>query len=94
MTLFSTLFRTKKTPESLPLSSRVATLEGELLAMRATVEALHAVTKRVQGKVYKSISMGEIEDVSKEAPAPEPAHQPTRGSKADLYAAAARLRTH
>lgn len=92
MTLFRSLFRREKAPEDLPMSARVSTLESDMLQMRASVESLHTVTKRVQGKLYRSIQTGDVEDVSQAPPIQEA--QPTSRDKADLYAAAARLRTH
>jgi len=94
-------FLRRRTPlEDLPLSSRVATLEGDVLAMRAQVDSIHTTTRKLQGKVYRGVPLGLTKDAD---PAPElpqsenevtPEEQkpmPFR-SKSDLYRAASYLR--
>jgi len=90
-------FRRFSAPKDLPMSARVATLEVDMLSLRADVEKLHAITHRVQGKVYKSISDGDIKDESKGPLEVKP--DETNGGldimspgKADLYRRAAQLR--
>jgi len=97
---FLSFFRRDTTPEDLPLSSRVATLEGDVLAMRAHVDSIHTTTRKLQGKVYRGIPLGLTKDENPgEAAAPEEV-KPTDSevlqgrfrSKSDLYKAASYLR--
>jgi len=47
------------------LSSRVATLEGDLLAVRAQVDSIHTTTRKLQGKVYRGVPLGDTVDAVK-----------------------------
>jgi len=96
VTWLRTLFRTSTAPKDLPLSSRVSTLEGDLLSVRAQLDGMHGSLRKLQGKIYRGISLGET--VEKEAPPndeAQPAHAPGQSDmfeKAALYRAAAQLR--
>jgi len=97
---FLSFFRREKAPEDLPLSTRVSTLEGDVLSMRAQVDSIHTTTRKLQGKVYRGIPLGLTKDAD---PPPEPPQDekevipmepapPTFRSKTDLYRAASHLR--
>jgi len=85
-----TLFRTSEAPEDLPLSARVAQLEGDLLQVRAQCDAMHGSLRKLQGKIYRGVSLGET--VEKEAPPGEEGPPPDVFEKATLYRQAAKLR--
>jgi len=82
------------------MQTRVATLEGDMLSMRAQVDSIHTTTRKLQGKVYRGVPLGLTKDAD---PAPdlpqsedevtprEPSPLPFR-SKTDLYRAASNLR--
>jgi len=94
---FLSFFRHRTPVEDLPLSTRIATLEGDVLSMRAQVDSIHTTTRKLQGKVYRGIPLGltkeenPAEDAPKEVKAKEPEPMPFR-SKSDLYRAASYLR--
>jgi len=92
LTWFRTLFRTSTAPEDLPLSSRVAQMEGDLLQVRAQVDSMHGSLRKLQGKIYRGVSLGET--VEKETPLrdDDPTQLNVFGEKADLYRRAAQLR--
>jgi len=84
--------------ENLPLSARVSSLEAELLSLRALMDKMFTTTKRLQGKVYRGVSLGETTDetppegeATPDAP-PPPGNSHVPFSKTDLYARAAELR--
>ena len=89
-----TLFRTSERPEDLPLSSRVASLEGDLLAVRANLDAMQGSLRKLQGKIYRGVSLGDtVEVATPPEVAGEPSPAPTNVfEKASLYRAAAQLR--
>jgi len=93
LTWFRTLFRTSKDPEDLPLLARFAQMEGDMLQVRAQCDSMHGSLRKLQGKIYRGVSLGET--VEKETP-PAPEEGPTVQrdifEKADLYARAAQLR--
>jgi len=91
ITWLRTLFRTSTDPRDLPLSSRVSQLEGDMLGVRAQCDAMHGSLRKLQGKIYRGVSLGET--VEKEVPpeAPE-SGAPEPFDKADLYRRAAQLR--
>jgi len=83
--------------EDLPLSSRVSTLEIEMLEVRAYADRMFTTVKKLQGKVYRGVSLGDTVDETPPAepiPQPEIGHgsQPDLFEKADLYRRAAQLR--
>ena len=86
-----TLFRTSTTPEDLPLQARVAQLEGDVLHVRAQCDAMHGSLRKLQGKIYRGVSLGET--VEKEVP-PEDEAAPPKDvfAKGLLYQQAAKLR--
>jgi len=97
---FLSFFRRRTPIEDLPLSTRIATLEGDVLAMRAQVDSIHTTTRKLQGKVYRGVPLGLTKDADPELPQkenevrpvePEPKPMPFR-SKSDLYRAASYLR--
>lgn len=100
MAPFWTPFRPRKKspePEDLPLSARVASVEGELLELRASIDRTYTAVKRIQGKVYRGVQLGETVDaVPAELAAPHPEevdmHAAPTSSKRDLYRRAAQLR--
>jgi len=91
VTWLRTLFRTSTAPEDLPLSARVAQMEGDMLQVRAQCDAMHGSLRKLQGKIYRGVSLGET--VEKEVPQPEAgAPQTDVFEKASLYRQAAQLR--
>jgi len=77
--------------EDLPLQARVSTLDSEMLGMRADLDKVLTTVKRLQGKVYRGVQLGETAEAVTEAPgAAEVA--PDLFEKADLYRRAAQLR--
>jgi len=81
--------------QDLPLSARVVTLEGDMLAMRAAVDKNQSTLRRMSGKVYRGVALGDTADTNP-APPPEgpelvPEH-PDAVGKASLYQRAAQLR--
>jgi len=94
VTWLRTLFRTSTAPEDLPLSARVAQLEGDLLSVRAQLDGMHGSLRKLQGKIYRGVSLGETVETDK--PPNESVDRPVdRGDvfeKALLYRQAAQLR--
>jgi len=94
MASFLTWFRTSKPKEDLPMSARVAQVEGDVLAVHAQLDSMHTSLRKLQGKVYRGISLGET--VEPEKPPADPmegnAVDQSYSSKSDLYQRAARLR--
>jgi len=96
---FLSFLRRRTALEDLPLSTRVATLEGDVLAMRAQVDSIHTTTRKLQGKVYRGVPLGltkdadppELPQIENEVKPSEPEPMPFR-SKSDLYRAASHLR--
>jgi len=100
MTPFWTPFlprRKKSSPSDLPLQARVSTLESEMLVVLQSSERTYGVVKKLQGKVYRGVQLGDTVDADP-APTVEAAgeDQPAAmsPSKADLYKRAAQLRRH
>jgi len=96
---FLSLFTRTKKPPDLPLQTRVAQLEGDVLAMRAQIDSIHTTTRRLQGKVYKGVPLGDTVDAAKPegngAPVADPPGDPQPPlvhDKAELYKRAAQLR--
>jgi len=86
--------RRETTPDPLPLQARVATLESEMLSMRESSERTYGTIKKLQGKVYRGVALG---DTTEAAPTPtedvvSETHQVMPLSKQDLYRRAAELR--
>jgi len=93
---FLSFLRHRTAVEDLPLSTRIATLEGDVLSMRAQVDSIHTTTRKLQGKVYRGIPLGLTKEENPDKPKeevkePEPQPMPFR-SKSDLYRAAGYLR--
>jgi len=94
---FLSFLRHRTALEDLPLSSRIATLEGDVLGLRAQVDSIHTTTRKLQGKVYRGIPLGLTTEDKPKDPEPEemkpnePEPMPFR-SKSDLYRAASYLR--
>jgi len=93
---FQSLFRTSTAAEDLPLSSRMLSMETDMLAVHAQLDAMHTMLRKLQGKVYRGVSLGETVDAAK--PPGEPGMeagnlvQEVAVSKSDLYKRAAQLR--
>jgi len=97
-TSFLPRFR-KIDPDPLPLQTRVSTLESEMLSLHQSAERTYGVVKKLQGKVYRGVALGDTVDASP-APTVDVATEaendviPMSNSKADLYRRAAELRRH
>lgn len=92
-----TLFRTSTNPADLPLSARIATLEGELLHVHAQLDTMHGSLKKLSGKIYRGVSLGDTVEAAKPpvedgGPFPDPLTKIDVFEKAALYRAAAQLR--
>jgi len=90
--------RRTRDPEPLPLQTRVATLESEMLSLHQSAERTYGVVKKLQGKIYRGVALG---DTTEAAPAasvdvvPEGNEViPMSDAKAELYRRAAELRRH
>jgi len=90
--------RRTREPDPLPLQTRVATLESEMLSLHQSAERTYGVVKKLQGKVYRGVALG---DTVEAAPAPtvdvvsEPDGViPMSDGKQELYRRAAELRRH
>jgi len=84
----------EKSPEDLPVMSRLSTVESDLLQVRGDLGKVLQTVKTLQGKIYRGVQLGETSENVKEVP---PAPMESLGfspSKQDLYAAAAKLRRH
>jgi len=87
----------KSEPEDLPLSARIATVEGELLEVQTLLGKLLGTVKTLQGKVYRGVQLGETSSEHTDDPGPdlprlEVGPGGMSGGKQDLYERAARLR--
>jgi len=86
----------KRSSDDLPLSSRLSTLESEMLDMRAQADAMYSIVRKLQGKVYRGVPLGDTVDVDPaDTEKDSEPDQPFDGqpqSKADLYKRAAELR--
>jgi len=101
---FTSFFARRKTPapSDLPLQTRVATLEGEMLQLQQLQDRTHQTVKSLSGKVYRGIALGTTTKAPEDAPtAPEEVAEndvtptiPFSSGKAELYQRAARLRRH
>ena len=98
MNWFRSLFGTSESVEDLPLQTRVSTLESEMLSLHQSAERTYGVVKKLQGKVYRGVALG---DTTEAAPTPSvdvvPEGNeviPMSDAKADLYRRAAELRRH
>jgi len=98
-TSFLPRFR-KSEPEPLPLSTRVATLESEMLSMSQSAERTYGVVKKLQGKVYRGVALGDTVDAAPKPTVDVENIETSNGleimspGKADLYKRAALLRRH
>jgi len=89
------LFGTSDPKEDLPLSARVSQLESDLLNVHAQADAMHSGLRKLQGKVYRGVSLGETVDANPEPPTEAEAPESVPANvfeKASLYKAAAQLR--
>jgi len=95
ITSFFRSFRTSTPEEDLPLSARVTTLEDDMLEMRAHSDRMFTTVRKLQGKVYRGVSLGDTKDQNLEEAPPGPNEvmgmSPT---KTELYQRAAELRRH
>ena len=79
------------------MHTRLAQLEGDLLAMRAQIDSIHTTTRRLQGKVYKGVQLGDTVDAV-EPPGNGDSVPNSTGNphdlsqKSELYRRAAKLR--
>jgi len=74
------------------MSSRLDTLEGDMLGVRAALDGLQTTLRKLQGKIYRGVALGDTVDEVAHA-SPELVHEtyePT--SKASLYEKASHLR--
>jgi len=79
----------------LPMSARIATLEGDMYEVRHEIDSVQTAMRKLSGKVYRGISLGDTVDAMPVGQLPEPDIGPGTGtlpSKADLYERAAQLR--
>lgn len=94
MTSFFARFR-RKSSRPLRMSARLSSLENDLLDMRADLDGLKTPLRKLQGKVYRGVALGDTVEAD---PAPtvdvEELPVPMKPGKADLYARAAQLRRH
>jgi len=77
MTWFSTLFRRKKGRatagrDHLSLQARITELESDMLELRSSDEKMHLILKRLQGKMYRGVALGETMDNPANPAAPPP----------------------
>jgi len=98
VTSFFTSFlpqRRPREPKDLPLPARIASLESDVLSMQIAVDSLQTSLRKLSGKVYRGIALG---DTTEAAAAPVEGEPPPQlmtnhvQSKAGLYARAAQLR--
>jgi len=98
ITSFLTSFlpqRRPREPQDLPLPARIASVESDMLSMQIAVDSLQTALRKLSGKVYRGIALGDTTEV---AAAPDGEMEPPQlmqnhvQSKADLYARAAQLR--
>jgi len=90
---FLASFFKAKEPESLPLSVRITQLEGDMLAVRATVDSMQTTTRKLQGKVYRGVPLGDTVDADPKPDQEEPVAPPVNVfEKGELYRRAAQLR--
>ena len=93
---FRRLFRPSTPAEDLPLSSRMLTMETDMLSVHAQLDAMHTMLRKLQGKVYRGVSLGETHDAVEPVVEPGLATGDTGPqnpfSKGDLYKRAAAVR--
>jgi len=78
----------------LRVSARLASLEGELFDLRAELDGLKTPLRKLQGKVYRGVALGDtVEAVTEDSPPPVEPVQFSH-SKIELYRRAAELRRH
>jgi len=73
-TLFPGLFRASEDdsePEPVAPPKRLADLEGEVLDLRAQQDSMYTILKRMQGKIYRGVPLGETFDVVPEGTEPQ-----------------------
>ena len=81
----------------LPLRARVATLEGDVLEMRTLAERQYTQLRKLSGKVYRGVALGDTTEAVREPPEADeaPVEQVVLSpNKAELYQRAAQLRRH
>jgi len=93
MSSFFAWFRRKST-RPLRMQARVSSLEIDLLDLRADLEGIKAPIRKLQGKIYRGVALGDTVEAAPAASSePEnPGEPPMSRNKADLYARAALLR--
>lgn len=99
MGFFRDLFRTSKPPTArvdMPVLSRLADLESDMLEVRRATEKYYTSLRKLQGKVYRGVALGETTEAVTGDP---PDVEELQGSlpfkpidKSDLYKRAAALR--
>jgi len=92
---FRSLFAPSDPIEDLPLSARIALLEGDMLQLHAQSDSMHTSLRKLQGKVYRGVSLGETVDSAKpvsDGGGVEGNSVEVASSKADLYRRASQLR--
>jgi len=84
--------RAEPEPPPLSLQARVATLESEVLGLRELGDRHYTSLRKLQGKVYRGVALGDTKDVEEQVP-PQPV-EPVgfSPSKQELYQQAARIR--
>jgi len=93
---FTSFFTSKKDsePEPLPLLARLDTVEGDMYHLRSAVDSMQGTLRKLSGKVYRGVPLGDTLDSAAEAD-PEPQAVPENlNTRADLYARANQLRRH
>jgi len=93
-TSFFRSFRPSTEEVPLSMSARLATLESELLSVRATQDHTLTICRKLQGKVYRGVSLGDTVDAEPQQEGP-PQPDVSIGftpEKQELYERAARLR--
>jgi len=92
---FRSLFAPSTPIEDLPLSARIALLEGDMLQLHAQSDSMHTSLRKLQGKVYRGVSLGDTVEAAK-PPADggglEGNSVEVSTSKAELYRRASQLR--
>jgi len=96
-TSFWTSVFTSGPPDPLPVLARLDTLEGDMLHVRASVDSLQGSLRRVSGKVYRGVALGDTISPEEPEPAPDGVVEEAPGApehvlKQELYRRAAALR--
>jgi len=84
--------------KKLPLPPDLTQIQGELFDLRAQVEEVHRIQRKLAGKVYRGVALGETVETGKEAVSDDitdvDQFASLPASKLELYQKAALLRRH